>query len=65
MEENHYLDMTDDICMKFLESRDDLKVKEGIENRVHNVITLDKSDIAIAAIDYTLKYLDKQSHVTE
>jgi len=49
--------LNDEICMAFLKSRDDLALKEGEENRVYNSIALDKSDIAIAAIDYTIQFM--------
>ena len=52
--------MNDEICMEFLKSRVDLALKEGDENRVHNSMALDKSDIAIAAIDFTLQYIQNQ-----
>ncbi len=62
MEKNNFTEMNDEICMAFLKSRTDLIVKEGTENRVYNVITLDKSDISIAAIDFTLNYIRKQNN---
>ncbi len=50
----------DEICMAFLKSRNDLALKEGDENRVYNAIALDKSDLVIAAIDFTIEYMEKQ-----
>ena len=54
-EENNGLN--DAICMEFLKSREDLSLKEGEENRLHNALVLDKTDLAIAAIDFTIKYM--------
>lgn len=52
--------LNDMICMEFLKSQPDLALKEGVENRVYNSIALDKSDIAIKAIDFTIEYMLKQ-----
>lgn len=49
--------LNDMICMEFLKSREDLALKEGDENRVSNAIALDKSDVAVAAIDFTFEYI--------
>lgn len=58
--ENHN-DLNDEICMAFLK-QSDLAIKEGDENRVYNSIVLDKSDLAIEAIDFTIQYImDKQN----
>lgn len=59
MSENHNY-MNDDICMVFLKSKPELALKEGDENRVSNAIALDKSDIVIDAIDFTIEYMTKQ-----
>lgn len=59
--ENHN-GLNDVICMAFLKSKSDLALKEGDEHRVHNSIALDKSDLAIEAIDFTIQYmLEKQN----
>jgi len=50
-------DLSDEICMAFLKKRQDLALKEGDENRVYNAIALDKSDIAIAAIDFAISVI--------
>jgi len=47
-------DLKDEICMAFLKKRTDLALKEGDEHRVFNAIALDKSDVAIAAIDFAI-----------
>ena len=52
--------LNDEICMAFLKSREDLALKEGEENRVYNAIALDKSDIAIAAIDFAIQVFTLQ-----
>ena len=52
--------LNDSICMNFLKSRPELALKEGDENRVRNSVALDKSDIAIDAIDFTIEYMLKQ-----
>jgi len=57
-EENNGLN--DAICIGFLKTRADLALKEGEENRVYNAIALDKSDIVLAAIDYTIEYMLKK-----
>lgn len=60
MSENNGLN--DEICMAFLKSKSDLALKEGDEHRVQNSIILDKSDLAIEAIDFTLQYMmEKQN----
>jgi len=46
MDKNHN-GINDEICMAFLKSKSELALKEGDENRVHNSIALDKSDLAI------------------
>lgn len=58
MSENEGLN--DTICMEFLRTRTDLALKEGDENRVHNAIALDKSDLAISAIDFTIEFMQNQ-----
>lgn len=50
-------DLNDTICMAFLSSKSELSLKEGKENRIHNVLAIDKTDLAIEAIDYTIKYI--------
>jgi len=61
MSENHN-GLNDEICMAFLRSKSDLALKEGDENRVHNSIVLDKSDLVIEAIDFTIQYMmEKQN----
>jgi len=59
MDKNHN-GINDEICMAFLKSKSELALKEGDENRVHNSIALDKSDLAIEAIDFTIEYMTKQ-----
>lgn len=49
--------LNDEICMAFLKSKSELSLKEGDENRIYNAIVLDKSDLVIEAIDYTIKYI--------
>lgn len=60
MSENN--DLNDDICMAFLKSKSDLAIKEGDENRVHNSIALDKIDLAIDAIDFTIQYIEEKQN---
>jgi len=49
--------LNDAICMAFLKSKPELSLKEGKENRIHNALALDKTDLSIEAIDYTIKYI--------
>lgn len=46
--------------MAFLKTKSELALKEGDENRVHNSVVLDKSDLIIEAIDFTIEYLAGQ-----
>lgn len=52
--------LNDEICMAFINSRVDLALKEGEENRVYNAIALDKTDIVISAIDFTIQFMENK-----
>jgi len=54
--------LNDKICMAFLKSRADLALKEGDEHRVHNSIVLDKSDLVVEAIDFTIQYMQEKQN---
>lgn len=49
--------LNDMICMAFLKSKPELALKEGDENSVRNMVALDKSDLVIEAIDFTINYI--------
>lgn len=53
-------DIYDDICMAFLKLQPDLALKEGEENRVHNAVALDKTDVIISAIGFTIRYMQNK-----
>lgn len=59
MSESHN-GLNDEICMAFLKDNASLALKEGMENSVHNAIALDKSNLVIEAIDFTIEYMMKQ-----